>query len=96
MVSPCTLRFMLMPVICDHRPVLKCYNFFKIATIFHFHSEHFTITVMNATTYVVPEILHRKLVGNIGNVVVSVHEHDSTVGQFNPQYAFIVSVEFIS
>ncbi|VBB26969.1 unnamed protein product [Acanthocheilonema viteae] len=41
--------------------------------------------VMNSTTYAIPTILHRKLVGDISNVTVILREHDSTVGHFNVQ-----------
>ncbi|EJD74974.1 hypothetical protein LOAG_17792 [Loa loa] len=41
--------------------------------------------VMNSTTYTLPAILQRKVVGTISNVTIILREHDSTIGHFNVQ-----------
>uniref|UniRef100_A0A0R3RKL7 BPI1 domain-containing protein n=1 Tax=Elaeophora elaphi TaxID=1147741 RepID=A0A0R3RKL7_9BILA len=51
--------------------------------------------VMSSTVYARPTILHRKLVSDISNVTVILREHDSTIGHFNVQYVFFISILYL-
>lgn len=56
--------------------------------VFNFPNLTPSTLVMNSTIYALPTILHRKVMGTISDVTVTLREHDSTVGHFNAQYAF--------